>query len=178
MTKEEIAKSIHSLEETSSGKRIYPGELKKAVIDSIPTFRTMNDAGGYYGISPTLLSAWKYQQKGRVEVRSVKHGKMGVRYSISTKIQVCKQILEEGKTLTAVALKMEISHSSVAKWLKDYQDGLFNLEHCTQISRKKFRCYDLIISELKDAEAAIADLKREAKESLDKEYEDKLKEIA
>ena len=179
MTNEEIKSAIKRLPKIGiNGRRTYPTELKRELVNQIKTIGSVDAVALFYGVSSSAIFRWKDKFEGRIKVRTVTHGQNGSRYSISTKIEAVKQVLEYGNTVTEVITKMGMGHETLTRWIKDYQDGLFNLDHCTQISRKKFRSYDIIIGKIKDAETAITSLKKEAKEALDREYSNKLKEIA
>ena len=178
MTIEQIKEQVNDTPRNHQNKRIFSFELKNTILESIKDFKSLSDAAAYYEIAPTLMSRWRKMSEGIIQIRQVPHGKVGIRYSLSTKIQAAEQVLLGGKSLTEVSRTMGMSTVTVGAWIKDYQDGLYSLESVTQISRKKFRSYELIIGQIKKAEENIDNLKREAKESLDREYQNKLKEIA
>jgi len=98
-------------------------------------------------------------------------------YAISTKIEAVEQVLDNGKSIAEVSRTMGMNSMSVAKWIKDYQDGLFSLDNVVQVSRKKFRSYDAIIGEITNLEKQLEEKKSEARKALDEEYAEKLKRL-
>jgi len=160
-------------------RNVYSLELKKQVVyvfDSIWT-GGVTEFENLLGVNPCTINKWKKIIAGHVNVREVKHGKTSVRYAISTKIEAVEQVLDNGKSIAEVSRTMGMNSMSVAKWIKDYQDGLFSLDNVVQVSRKKFRSYDAIIGEITNLEKQLEEKKSEARKALDEEYAEKLKRL-
>ena len=163
-----------------NGRAKYPLEFKKEVLEAIDKgiFKTQVEFTDEAGLPHTALCAWKKQVQGIISTRIVSHGKIGVRYSISTKIQAAEMVLHAGRSVSQVAEKLGITWDSVSKWVKDYQEGLYSLDSVVQVSRKKFKSSDILLDELTNIELSIEDKKKEIKEALKREYEEKLQRIA
>ena len=174
MTNEEIRENIKILPVNSIGKKIWNKELKQAVLDSLKDFNVIREATDYYGIAYTLVTRWR----GGIKSKYIEHGNKGIRYTIPTKIEAAKQVLEEGKTIYEVSVALGTSHQTIAKWVDDYRNDLYTLDHVVQITRKKIRSVDVIIGEVKKMEKEIEKLKQEAKQAIELEYQNKLKEIS
>lgn len=174
MTKEQIKTEVRKIQEASSGRNIYGMELKKAIIGTLPQFKTQQEMAKYYNIRADRLNKWKRGFEGVVKARTVSHGRTGIRYAISTKIEACEQVLKYGRTVNSVATSFGVTHNTLSIWVADYQDGKYTLENVVQVSRKKFRTYDLIVKDIEKKENELNTLKEEAKEALKKEFDEKM----
>ena len=177
MTKEQIKQKIYELSKDSAGKRIFSQELKKDIVESINSFNTMKEAADYYGIIHQLLSKWKRQISGKVSARYVKYGKSGIRYNIPTKIEAAKAVIEDGRSMTEVAKAFGTTRITISKWVDDYKMGLYTLDNVIQITRKKMLSSEIILGKLEEAKKKVEDLKRQAKEALEREHQEKLKQL-
>lgn len=172
-------KEYKALPMQGNGKAKYPMEFKKEVLKAIEdgVFDSQVDFTNEIGLSETALVSWKRQVKGVITSRTVSHGK-GKRHAISTKIEASEMVLHNGNSISQVANKLGVTWESVSNWVKDYQEGLYTLESVVQVSRKKFKSSDVLLGELTNIEASIRDKKKEIKDALKREYEEKLSRIA
>lgn len=177
-TLKELKERVNNAPLGSNGKRLFSTELKKDILkyqkeNNVTNKKILRE----FNIYNSLLCAWKKAFKGVITVREVQNGKSGVRYSITTKIAAAEQVLDYGKTASEVAKSLNCSYQSVLKWVDDYREGLFTLEHVTQISRKKFKTYDVLVEELKTLKQQHEAKAEEVKEALKREYDNKIKEL-
>ena len=174
----ELRKKIESCSKSRVGQRKYPKELKNEILDYVKASQlSEKQTADNLNIPATTIRDWQDFRKGKVRVRKVNHGAKGTRYSISTKIQVAIAVLEYGKTRKEVANSFEVALPTVSKWVDDYQEGLYNLDNVTQISRKKFDSFDIIIGEVRKLEAELDKKRIEAKEALEREHKEKLESL-
>lgn len=188
----EIKNDIDNLQVDSSGARTFHVEIRKEILKSLKSFMTTSDASRYYGIDQNTISRWIKQQEGPLTVRSVKHGRYGRRYALSTKIEVAKRVLEENESIKEVSIALGMDKATISTWIRDYQDGVFDLKNTTQVSRKKFTTSDVYIKKIQKEESeiehyekeiakkklSIEENKKEAKEAIEREYKEKLSSIA
>jgi len=174
------ARRCRALSTRGQGQPKYSAELKRSCINAIDKgiFSSAKEFTDACGFSATITAAWRKELSGTISSRTVSHGKLGVRYSISTKIQAVEQVLTHGKSLNSVAIGVGATWQTVSNWIKDYQNGLYSLENVTQVSRKKFKTSDILIGELKEIESSIESKKEEVRTALRREFEEKLEAIA
>ena len=180
-TREElITETITCRDTAMEGNKLrYPLSLKREAVEAVKDRRFLSGAefNKVCGLPSSTVAGWKLTLAGKIQARSVTHG-AARRYSLSTKIQCVEMVLHEHTSMVAVCKKMGISGSSLKNWIHDYQEGLYALENVTQVSRKKFKTYEVLLGELDKIKSSLDDKKNEIKEALKKEYEDKLSLVA
>jgi len=180
-TREElITETIRCREMAIAGHTLrYPLSLKKEAVEAVADGRFSSglEFNQACGLHSSAVSGWKLTLAGKIQARSVAHG-AGRRYSVSTKIQCVEMVLHEHTPMVEVCKRMDISSTSLTNWVSDYQAGLYSLENVTQVSRKKFKTYEVLLGELDKIKSNLDDKKNEIKEALKKEYEDKLSLVA
>lgn len=179
-TLEELKQRVIKEKNGRTGKSVkpYSSELKRDVVDYVnKTGVPMAKVEKELGIADNSLCYWRKQVNGAIESRTVSFGKSGIRYALSTKIQAAEQVIHFSKSITSVAKAMNISTMTISKWVQDYQDGLYALENVTQVSRKKFKTSEVLIQEFEDMKQTIEDKKKEIKEALEREYQEKLAKL-
>ena len=177
-TKEELIAEVISYRDKDLGrtKLRYPLELKKECLKAVSDGMFLNATQfcRICGLVSSSICNWQRTIDKKIHMRTVPHGISGVRHSISTKIQCVEMVLHERVSVKEVSEKTGISSTSITKWLTDYQAGLYSLENVTQVSRKKFKTYEILLGELDKIKSNLYEKKNEIKEALKKEYEDKL----
>ena len=153
---DELKEMLKEREINDNGKYGTTVAAKKAVIEyADATNISDNQVSRQLGLSNGTLSQWRSKfnmPNKRMSVRTVQHGKMGVRYAVSTKIEASKMVLENGHRISHVASKIGCSPETLSRWIADYRDGLYKMENVVQISRKKFKTSEVLMAEIDDLE--------------------------
>lgn len=174
--KEEILEAKTNPE--SNGRTFYSDNLKNKIIK----YKDDNNLSSYaiskmFNLDYSIVQKWS-NKNSSIKAKYVEHGSnLGKRYTIETKVNVAKKVLEEGASISSVSKSMNITALSISRWVKDYQDGLYSLENCVQITRKQIKSYDVYLDLIQKKEDEINSLKEEARKALELEYKTKLKTL-
>lgn len=116
-------------------------------------------------------------EKLKIKVEATGTGK-GRRFSIATKIAVAKA-RAAGHTQMSIAKALDISDGTVFCWQRDYLAGKFDLTQVMSVARKPITTSVVtLMQQIKTCEEKLADLKAQARQRIDADYQAALAQLS